>query len=50
LALPSIAGDLTLASQLPSDSCTNEALRAFGLTLTRITVPATKFRAEFAFV
>lgn len=42
-ALPSIAGARTWATQLPSDSCTNEELRAFGLTFTRITVPPIDF-------
>lgn len=42
-ALPSIGGARTWATQLPSDSCSNEERRAFGLTLTRITVPTIDF-------
>ena len=40
-ALPSIGGALTWATQLPSGSCTNEELRALGLTLSRMMIAAT---------
>lgn len=40
-ALPSLAGDLTSASQFPSVSCTSALFRARALTLTRMMVTAT---------
>lgn len=42
-ASPSIAGARTWPTHLPSDTCTSEERRAFGLTLTRITVPTIDF-------